>query len=246
MAGNGGVSGVHYLYFDRHEFTVLLSALRVDSMLCFAQQERRGISQEDYDLGLFSLFKRGLVKRVDGTDGFSVESGCRRLFDVVKASRCMVTLECKDGRVPQYGLYWHEGKCTVVSPGQREQEYVRMASLKGSDAGIFIEESGILPANDEAGIGDERIGLLPMADEGFEALLLEKPDPDDARIYAFGQTMVRIMQMENRTGEALAAIYLLEQPLQNKCIRIRTERKAEVTPYDRKRMIAETMEMMEG
>ena len=237
---------VHYICFDNQEFTVLLSALKVDSATCFESDSRAKLTQEDYDKGLFSLYKRKLIKTSDTSDAFVIEEECRRMFSVFKDSDFMLRLDCKEQAIPQFGLYVSDNYCTVISPGMREREYIRMTAFPADDIPDFMEESGMMADDAIVPQNDTVLGLQPSQDEEWIRFLEEHPDPDDPMLYSYEAVSVRAMQLDNRTGVAMTALYLVREPLQSKLVWILADGQMEIKPYSKDTMVSLLIQMMEG
>ena len=239
------MSTLHYIGFTNQEFTVMLSAIKVETLTCFLTEGQAKLTQEEYDRGLFSLFKRGLLLRSETKDAFEIEAECRTLFSIIKESAYMVRIDCKDTEIPQYGLYGYGGNCVILSPGIREQEYVRMAAISKEEALRLIEDIETLPS-DHINLNDDDIfGLLPFVHEEWNQMIDEKLEPDDPLLYKHQAVSLRLMQLDNRTGIVMAALYLLREPLQNKLVWITLDDQAEVEPYSKKGIVSRMMQMME-
>ena len=238
--------GSHYICFDNQEFTVLLSAMKVDTATCFETDSSVGVTQADYDRGLFSLYKRGLIKASETDEAFVIDGECRRMFSVLKNSHFMLRLECKEQTIPQYGLYASGGDCIVISPGVREKEYIRMAVFPIDDMPDFLAESGMMAEDAVIPQNYETLGLLPVQDEAWVRFLEEHPEPDDPMLYAYEAVFVRVLQIDNRTGVTETALYLDREPLQSKLVWFSADGQMEIKPYAKETMMSLLVHMMEG
>ena len=236
----------HYICFDDQEFTVLLSAMQVDSATCFETDSRVRVTQADYDRGLFSLYKRELIKVSETDKAFAIGEECKRMFSALKNSRYMLRLECKGQTITQYGLYVSGGDCTVISPGVRAHEYVRMAVFPIDEISDFLTESGMMADDAVMPQNDESLGLLSAHDEAWVHFLEEHPEPDDPMLYAYETVFMRALQLDNRTGVTETALYLVREPLQSKLVLILADGRVEVKPYAKDTMMSLLIQMMEG
>ena len=235
---------LHFLCFNEQEFSVLLSAFEIDSVVCFEEDNVISFSQEDYDQGLFSLNKRGLINRMKGADTFDISSECKQIFNVIKKSNNMLLLECKDKKIPQYAIYSFERDYVIISPGTRDGEYVRVSGMDEKELIVFIEDSGLL-AESYGVDGDEKMGLLPFTDKDYEFFLKEHPIPEDEGLYSYSNVKFRAMNMENGTGEVKETTVVLEQHLQSKMICVSQKKDTVIEPYSLEGVIEEIIRMME-
>ena len=119
---------MNYSYFSESEFKILLCASGAKEIYIYTSSTV--ITQSEYNEGVFSLLKRGLIVR-DG-DEFIVSDNVKEVFYPIKDA--IEVLEVEDlPNCQNIVLYITEEKTTIAQISKALDFYIRLASIKTVD-----------------------------------------------------------------------------------------------------------------
>lgn len=166
-------SGNKYFCFNVREFAVLLSAYEIKCLPCFKYDSfLSDCAQNDYNIGIFDLYKNGTVEQENGK--LKVKSEIRSIFMILKEAKYYTTIICKNKEVPEYLLYFsHSENFVVAQPGTHTDEYVKLQLYKYEDLGVFLDECGaLLPESIAESMLVEQ-DFIPAEDEEMDFLKVD-------------------------------------------------------------------------
>lgn len=130
-----------YTGFSTEEFYCLLRAFNIEPFIGLSPEKNPPDSQAEYDAGIFSLFKRELIKRSTQDDSLLPDPGIRESFNIIKSCEDIIYLSEEGGELLEYCIYIGEG-VVITTTGSRKGEYLRLALIDREDFGRFLRDSG--------------------------------------------------------------------------------------------------------
>lgn len=131
---------IRFIGFTGPEFYALLSAFSMPTIIGFNLENKVDASQENYDLGIFSLFKRKILN--PGENGFKLEESIGDIFKVLKDAKEILHFKETWGRCREMVLYLLDDKVAIGVHGDRKDEIIMLSLVDKSNALSVIEEAG--------------------------------------------------------------------------------------------------------
>ena len=126
--------------FSASEFYCLLSAFDMPALVGLNSEVSIEATQEAYDRGIFSLFKRGILKSEE--EGFKLREDIKRIFDVLKSAEEILHLKENKGRCREMVLYINDKDTVISVGGNRKDEMVMLSYIERVDVQSALEDAG--------------------------------------------------------------------------------------------------------
>lgn len=229
--------GKKYFCFNIREFEVLLSAFRINSLPRFKYEGQLSSqdAQQEYNVGVFELYKSGAVSQENGY--WKVDEEIGRIFKILKATKYYIAIISNREEIPEYLLYVSgKQQFVVAQPGSQKGDYVKMRLYSYEELSVFLSESGALMSdvfiNDFA---DEQ-ELLPLENKAQD-FIDKDAEPDEAELLQLQGVETVITITKRDLQEKIAIIGTLKQTLQDKLI-LWTKHGKKVDLYSNKKITA--------
>lgn len=217
--------GKKYFCFSIREFEVLLLAFGIRSLPRFKYEEQLNpkYAQMDYNIGVFELYKSGVILQENGC--WKVDTEIGDIFKILKSTKYYVTIICKNEEVPEYLLYVSDADQFVAAqPGSQNGEYVKMQLFQYEDMSVFLEESGALLNDIIMDNSVEDQDLFPVEDE-VKDFISKDMKPDEETLLQLKNIETVLIVTERNALEKTAVVGILKQTLQDKLILWTQDRK---------------------
>ncbi len=217
--------GKKYFCFSIREFEVLLLAFGIRSLPRFKYEEQLNpkYAQMDYNIGVFDLYKSGVILQENGC--WKVDTEIGDIFKILKSTKYYVTIICKNEEVPEYLLYVSDADQFVAAqPGSQNGEYVKMQLFQYEDMSVFLEESGALLNDIIMDNSVEDQDLFPVEDE-VKDFISKDMKPDEETLLQLKNIETVLIVTERNALEKTAVVGILKQTLQDKLILWTQDRK---------------------
>lgn len=217
--------GKKYFCFSIREFEVLLLAFGIRSLPRFKYEEQLNpkYAQMDYNIGVFDLYKSGVILQENGC--WKVDTEIGDIFKILKSTKYYVTIICKNEEVPEYLLYVSDADQFVAAqPGSQNGEYVKMQLFQYEDMSVFLEESGALLNDIIMDNSVEDQDLFSVEDE-VKDFISKDMKPDEETLLQLKNIETVLIVTERNALEKTAVVGILKQTLQDKLILWTQDRK---------------------
>lgn len=133
----------HYICLNEQEFTVLFAECGVNELVAYNSKLTQ-FTQEDYNEGIFSLYKRELLQSVPNGEGFSLNDEIKEVLNILKSCEFVFTIDGPQD-FPEYCIYKDNNSFLITTPGTRKNEYIKMMVADGEELLDFLSEGELLP-----------------------------------------------------------------------------------------------------
>lgn len=209
------------------EYRILLNWYEINELTGFKMSdppENEQIIQEMYNLGVFSLYKKGLIKSLG--EEIIPDDSIERIFRPLSKCKFCICIESEREDLSSYCLYYGKNlPIIVMEPGSRKEEYAKLQCLDPNHLKDFLIDLGII--KEEA--------------QNEEILSLKKEDDLDIVINTEEVFVVKDANRDSIYGK----IEILESVVSQKLVILSEERNEEY-PYTANKTVEEIFKMVES
>lgn len=190
----------HYLCLSKEEFLVLLFGIGVEKFICFQEECKIDITQEEYNKTLFFLCRKNILSFYNECS-LSICDEYKTLFGILESSRTLLRIRPRNNKT--YCIYCNGLGCVIAEPGAKESEYIKLREESIDGTIEFLFDVDIFPIID---LEDSILELYK------DTMILEQ------NIESSNEVISEIAICDMKTNLQVGTIRLIWQPLQDNVV----------------------------